>query len=224
MSTGTQAKQLRIPIYWFLLGAVPLLLLNKGDLVLLLNTNHSPAADALFKAGTYIGDGIILVPIILTLLFVRFRYAIIATMFGLVHCGLISLFKRALFSGMPRPTKLLDAELLHFVPGVDVHSHMSFPSGHTATAFAVALFFGLVLRKQWVTVLLMLVATFVAMSRMYLLQHFYVDVYAGMVIGTFSTLFSWQLCHAAGFFSRTDSRLSLRLSRVPDPQLSETKP
>jgi membrane-associated phospholipid phosphatase len=78
---------------------------------------------------------------------------------------------------------------LYFVPGVDMNELNSFPSGHTTAAFSLYTLLALLLgRKQygWVWVVL---ATLVGLSRVYLLQHFWMDILAGAMIGTFfSTL------------------------------------
>ncbi|MCK4921460.1 MAG: phosphatase PAP2 family protein, partial [Bacteroidales bacterium] len=78
---------------------------------------------------------------------------------------------------------------IYQVPGIELHSHHSFPSGHTATAFA--LFFGLSLfvKNQWYKSSLLLFATLIGYSRIYLGQHFPADVIAGSVIGIFTSIF-----------------------------------
>jgi undecaprenyl-diphosphatase len=58
----------------------------------------------------------------------------------------------------------------------------SFPSGHTITAFAVAIPLGLFYPYLWTT--LLVVAGLIALSRIILGMHFLSDVLAGTVIGT----------------------------------------
>ncbi|MFA0961640.1 phosphatase PAP2 family protein [Roseivirga sp. BDSF3-8] len=225
MSNAPRARQLHLSLYWFAAGIFPLTFLTKGDIVLYLNGLHTPFTDWFFKNATYLGDGIVFAPTIIACLFIRFRYAIIAAGAGLVHCVLVALCKRIVFGGVPRPAAwFTNADALHFVPHVQVHTHMSFPSGHTATAFALALFISLIGQNRWLTCFMLSMATVIGISRIYLLQHFYVDVYAGMVLGTFSTLLVWQLCHAFSFFNRTDARLTLGVSMPRPSHLSETKP
>nr|MCU0348977.1 phosphatase PAP2 family protein [Saprospiraceae bacterium] len=76
-------------------------------------------------------------------------------------------------------------EKLTFVEGVDLHSAAtSFPSGHAMSAFALysLLVFILPSQKRFALPLFAL-ALSVAISRIYLVQHFWPDVYAGGIIG-----------------------------------------
>jgi undecaprenyl-diphosphatase len=58
----------------------------------------------------------------------------------------------------------------------------SFPSGHTMTAFAVAI--PLMLYYPWLTITLLFCALSIALSRILLGMHFLSDVVAGAVLGT----------------------------------------
>lgn len=72
----------------------------------------------------------------------------------------------------------------HEVSAVAPPDRFSFPSGHTAAAFALALAtFGAV---AWLAPLLILAAVLVAYARMYLGVHYPVDVAAGAAIGIFT--------------------------------------
>jgi membrane-associated phospholipid phosphatase len=100
----------------------------------------------------------------------------------------VSYFTKAYFAH-DRPLsffKKLDmADKLTFVDGVQLHTGAtSFPSGHAMAAFAL---YGLVSfllpGKKWQAVLLFSVAFLVALSRVYLVQHFWQDVFTGAIIG-----------------------------------------
>lgn len=66
----------------------------------------------------------------------------------------------------------------------------SFPSGHTSTAFTLALLLAsIVKRNVWVFVF-PLIAFFVGYSRVYLAQHFVTDVLAGIFVGIVSAYLS----------------------------------
>lgn len=62
----------------------------------------------------------------------------------------------------------------------------SFPSGHTSLTFSVATSLSLSCKKWYVTAPLMLWATGVAFSRLYLGVHYPSDVLTGMVVGVLS--------------------------------------
>ncbi len=82
---------------------------------------------------------------------------------------------------------------VHVVPGVDVHSYGSFPSGHTATAFTFALLIALLIRSAGISIVCVLVAVFVGYTRVYLSQHFPLDVAAGMIVAVLSVALSIRI-------------------------------
>ena len=91
-----------------------------------------------------------------------------------------------------RLTKTPGQDAAGLVPGVDLHHQFSFPSGHTTTAFAILVLAGLISGKRWITFLLILLAWMVGLSRVYLSQHFLMDILAGSFIGLLSALlFYW---------------------------------
>lgn len=66
----------------------------------------------------------------------------------------------------------------------------SFPSGHTSTAFTLALLLASIVKRNiWVYVF-PLIAFFVGYSRVYLAQHFVTDVLAGVFVGIVSSYLS----------------------------------
>lgn len=59
----------------------------------------------------------------------------------------------------------------------------SYPSGHTAAAFAMVAVLALALRRWWVTALAIVGATAISLSRLYLGHHYPSDVVGGLVLG-----------------------------------------
>ena len=163
---------------------MPFLFIQKGDIVLWITHHYTPFQDWLFSRATLMGDGLAVPIMVLILCFVKFKHAITMSFIGIAHALIINIFKRGLFHHAPRPKNVLPNELLHFVPGVDVHGVMSFPSGHTTTAFAVAFFVFLITDKKVIGYISLFAALMVAYSRMYLLQHFYMDVFFGAYLGS----------------------------------------
>ncbi|TSJ80771.1 phosphatase PAP2 family protein [Cardinium endosymbiont of Dermatophagoides farinae] len=103
----------------------------------------------------------------------------------------VQLLKRVFFSCMLRPIALLPIDAsLYLVDGVRLLRDLSFPSGHAATIFVLISVVQLLSRskKKSYTVILLGLALMVAYSRIYLCQHFYIDVYAGAWIGIISAL------------------------------------
>jgi membrane-associated phospholipid phosphatase len=67
----------------------------------------------------------------------------------------------------------------------------SFPSGHTATAFAFFGVIGFAYRRRWAWSFLA-VASVIAWSRLYINAHFFSDVLVGVVVGLFFALLTWE--------------------------------
>jgi membrane-associated phospholipid phosphatase len=77
-----------------------------------------------------------------------------------------------------------------------MHSFFSFPSGHSAGAFSLFFMISLILsgKRKFLGVFLFLLAMLTGYSRIYLGQHFPVDVYAGSIIGVgFTWLTYWAV-------------------------------
>ncbi len=189
----------------FLLGYLPVFVLllilvlvrSKEFVHMAMNSFNTPFLDLLMRYWTMLGDGILLVILILVLLFVSFRYfftALAAFIFG----GLsVQFFKRVFFSDFPRPMKyfeLLGTDYeLYLVPGVEMSSWFSFPSGHTATAFALFFALALLTRSKIGQAGLLILAIGVGYSRIYLSQHFLMDVVAGSLLGMIMGWLAWRL-------------------------------
>ncbi|WP_431111603.1 phosphatase PAP2 family protein, partial [Winogradskyella poriferorum] len=67
-------------------------------------------------------------------------------------------------------------DLLHLVEGVKIRYVNTFPSGHTATIFYLTSFFALLSRNRTACWVLVVLGFIVGVSRIYLVQHFFVDV------------------------------------------------
>ena len=154
-----------------------------GTTVLWINTRHHPVLDFSFQWLTYLGDGITFAIAVAIFLILRWRTGLILLGLGLVQTLLSFLLKRVIFPGTPRPKTYFEDMDLHFVAGVKVHAYNAFPSGHTMTAFALATFLVYAIRNQKSAVLLLLLATLAGFSRIYLLQHFLIDVCVGSFLG-----------------------------------------
>ena len=101
---------------------------------------------------------------------------------------IVQLFKRVLYAGEPRPKLFFKGIYeLYFVPGESVHQINSFPSGHTATAFGLFFMAALIASNNSLKLLYFVAALLVALSRIYLSQHFLVDIYFGSLIGVVCT-------------------------------------
>lgn len=169
-------------------------IIGKPEFFLLLNGNLGTIADKAFTYITYLGDGAIWIPIAVFILLMRRKYTILL-LGSIVYSTIFAQIpKHFFFNGIPRPTKLIaDWSTIHIVPGVYLNSVDSFPSGHTTTASSVFLLFCLLIPKKWIIPVGCLYMYLVGYSRIYLAQHFPLDVGAGMIGGIISIYFSLRL-------------------------------
>lgn len=159
-----------------------------GDFVLFLNDRHTPFWDSFFKLFTYGGDVFVFIPIALRLLMKRRRHGYVFLLVGLVQLGVSTFLKQIVFKGVPRPRIYFqETAILNFIDGVPMQDFGSFPSGHTMTAFVMATFLALMLQKNHWSVVLLIGAALVGISRVYLLQHFLIDIIAGSLLGVLIT-------------------------------------
>ncbi|MEL6412550.1 MAG: phosphatase PAP2 family protein [Bacteroidota bacterium] len=175
-----------------LLGSYPLFVYNKVELALQLNSYHHPWADAFFALVTHLGSSKAYILFLLTLVVLRQsnRILLLGGSSFVAMSLLVQSLKRIPIIEQLRPIKLIPADVaVHLVKGVVPQTIMSFPSGHAGTIFtAVCVIHFLIPKKPlWCTLVLLLVASIVAYSRVYLLHHFYRDVYVGALIGVWST-------------------------------------
>jgi membrane-associated phospholipid phosphatase len=168
-----------------------LLIYGKTGSLLIINGHHNSFFDVLFRYGTYLGDGIIYIPLLIYCIFFNRSFIIPAVSSIIIGLFLAQFFKRVIFPDELRPITLeAQGIVLHKIKGLNISRVYSFPSGHTATAFATAIVLAMVMRKRSYAAALPLIAFFVAYSRVYLAQHFVTDVLGGMVIGIITAVLS----------------------------------
>ena len=175
----------------FVLTFSVLILCNsKADLHLWLTSFNSPSADVFFHYYTYVGDWVPYVAIA-GLLFYRYRIAFFVLLSQLVS-GLVSIIIKQTWNE-PRPILYFKQHFpsvqLHQVAGEHLHSMHSFTSGHTITAFAFFLALAFYTKKPSIHFLYFVMALLVGYSRIYLSQHFAIDVLVGSFVGVSMTVF-----------------------------------
>ena len=162
---------------------------GKNKAFLILNQYHSPFFDQFFKYFTYFGDGLFWLIIFIVCFFFNKKRIFIVVLNFVISTVFALFLKRIIFSHELRPAALeKEGFNLHFVEGVKIYTQNSFPSGHTITAFAIAFTIILLLkRKNPYKYLVLIMAFLVGFSRIYLAQHFPIDVIAGGFLGISST-------------------------------------
>lgn len=158
---------------------------GKEGSFLVINRHNDVPFDYVFRFWTYLGDGIIWVPLFVYILVWRRDY-LVAAVAALVICTIITFFlKKVVFPGEFRPIVVL-ADKVRVIQGYHMNHNNSFPSGHTSTAFTLALLMASIVRRNIWVYFFPLIAFFVGYSRVYLAQHFVTDVFAGIFVGIIS--------------------------------------
>lgn len=170
---------------------------SKPELHIFSNKLNSPFFDIFFKYITNLGDGAMIAVLTIVLLFIRYRYAIIFLSGSLLTAAIINFIKRVALGDVFRPSKyfeVYETYQLHFVDGVKLHTLHSFPSGHTGTAFNLFFMLALISPGKGLKLFWFFMAAIVAYSRVYLSQHFLIDITVGSVFGVsvILLLFWWM--------------------------------
>lgn len=186
---------------------------GKGYILLWVNNHHSLALDYFFTYFSIIGNGFTFLVLVVFFLFVRFKYSIIIAAAGLLHSLFILLLKNFFFKGLARPKNCLENfEALHTPEWVVIYGQKTFPSGHATTAFAAALILFLIFKgNKALGITFFLLAALIAYSRVYLLQHFMVDVFAGMSLGLFTSSLVWIIFKGLKLPDWANKRLNVNI-------------
>ena len=186
-----------------------LLYIPKGDLHLLLCTRHTPARDIFYRYYTTIAEWLPYVVCVAILLFGRIGNGIFASSAMILSALSTQVLKHLV--NAPRPLTWFAEHMpespLPLVEGVRMNLWHSFPSGHTTSFFALALVASILITSRTshssytsrtsflLQTLLFALATLGAYSRIYLSQHFALDVFAGILVGILITLVCYAVLH-----------------------------
>ena len=190
-----------LPFLAAVLLSTPLLGLEKGTVFTQLNAIHRPSLDVFFKNITYLGDASYALLILLYFLYNKpFEWPFKFTVGFLIHGFFVHLFKQWLAKGALRPyaffTEAGTVERYLWVEGVSMKMLNSFPSGHTTTVFFFASFMAVYAQKKELTYGLVVIAAIAALSRVYLGQHWFQDIYVGALFGCCSTFLAQWIVQA----------------------------
>lgn len=178
----------------FFISITMLLVYGKVGSFILLNSYHSLWLNTIFTYYTCLGDGLFSLCVIAILIFYyKKREAALAFLYGYLISGIIvQVLKKIAVS--PRPKMFFEpGQYAYFIEGVTHAGNTSFPSGHTASAFALVTIAAILIKNKKTQLVLLLLAIFEGYSRIYLAQHFLLDVIVGGVIGVLSAFPSLYL-------------------------------
>jgi undecaprenyl-diphosphatase len=176
-------------------GFVLLFVKGKAGSFLLLNAYHNGGLDEYFQWHTNLGDGLFAVLLSLFFFFILNRRKLgLILLIAYSSTGILAQIIKPLIHS-PRPQSYFYPEHLSFFMDDIIHNgNSSFPSGHTVTAFALATVLVFYSAKQWQYILLLILAISVGFSRIYLSQHFLLDVLAGSFIGVVGGILCMHWC------------------------------
>lgn len=161
---------------------------SKADGFILMNPWHPHPLNYFFIPVTYLGDGIFVIAVALILFFLKKRFLSLMILSSYALSGIIAQILKY-FIVEARPAIYLEkTNYPYFIDDVTLHNLHSFPSGHAASAFALAAVLSFSMKNKNYSILFLLIAVFVGYSRIYLGQHFMDDVLAGSVAGVVSAI------------------------------------
>ena len=182
--------------FFFLLGILFLAIFQNSNFSIIVNASHNNFLDQFFKYITFLGDGRFVFLIALIYLFANKKYGTSILISLIINTILIQVLKRVVFSNRFRPSfyfkNLIEDGSWNMIDGVELYEKFSFPSGHTALIFCLCMSICICMKKKYFPLLLVLLAYFVGFSRIYLSQHFLIDVLAGALIGSLIPILTFK--------------------------------
>ena len=169
--------------------------IGNTDFSICINQFHIPILDVFFKYITYLGDGLTALLIALIFLILRLDYGLISAIGFTLSALTTQILKRFVFEEVQRPflvfKEQIDIGQWHLIDGVEMHQLYSFPSGHTTSIFSICILLSLIINQKKYNYFFFLIAFLVGVSRVYLSQHFLIDVFVGSLIGSTITIFTF---------------------------------
>ena len=156
---------------------------GKNEAFLYLNANLGLFTDKVFEYSSYLAEGWIWIPYFIVLVGLYKKDKAFILMNFLISTLLTQFAKNFIFTTAMRPMASgLDATQIHTVPGVEIHTFNSFPSGHTATAFTLFLLTTYLFPNKYGLSIGIVYAIVCGYSRVYLAQHFPLDLAGGIFV------------------------------------------
>ena len=187
--TLISSRKLFFQTMLFLLMAAVLLLLFFGRSVAFISSDayHPFWANVFFINYTFMGNGLFVICLASLFIF-RFKRKQqgLAILYGFLLSGfVVQLLKN--INSLSHPTVFFEQGQNFFLPNnILLTDHGSFISGHTATAFALATVLMMVVKDPKWQLPILIAALLLGYSRMYLAQHYLLEIMTGAVLGTVS--------------------------------------
>lgn len=180
-------------LLFLIIGGIILSQINKPDTIFFFSERRSSFGDLFFSYFTKVGEEIFYLIFFIIFLFKKIRYAILIPLVGGVVMVISTILKNHFKHDRPLmflENMDLDSQV-NFVEGIKLYTgQTSFPSGHTMSGFALYGMIAFIIsgKRIW-GVLFFVIALLIGVSRIYLVQHFFQDVYVGGTIGVLISIF-----------------------------------
>ena len=182
--------------FLFFLGILFLAIFSNSNFSIIVNASHNNFLDQFFRFITFFGDGIFVFLVALIFLFFNKKNGTSLLISLIINTIFIQVLKRVVFSNQFRPSfyfkNLIEDGYWNLIDGVELYEKFSFPSGHTASIFCLCISICIFIKKKYFPLLLVLLAYIVGFSRIYLSQHFLIDVLAGAFIGSLIPILTFK--------------------------------
>ncbi len=170
--------------------------------------------DTFFKYVTHLGDGVFAFLVATVFLFISVRKSLYILFSYLGAAIISSLLKYVVYPDVFRPHSTFGYFLhedLKLVEGVEMSALRSFPSGHALSAFA--LFFCLLFttKSQVLKMVFFLLACIASFSRVYISQHWLIDIYVGSIIGAVFAILFYIVFYNTTYSNTLDKPLNVLL-------------
>jgi membrane-associated phospholipid phosphatase len=167
------------------------IILSREAVFLMLNRDLGNFGDYLFNFFSHLAEGWIWIPYFMFLFGWYKKDALFILLNFLISTLLTQLPKNFIWDKISRPMASgIPTSQIHTVKGVEMHLWNSFPSGHTATAFTIFLMTVYLFPNKKVLILGFIYAICAAYSRVYLGQHFPLDLAGGIIVAVITIFIS----------------------------------
>lgn len=179
-------------LLFLIAGAYIIAQYEHGSEILYVNPLHNTFLNKTFLLITQFAEAPGIILVLLIALYSAYGHGLLMLLNILLTTGVVQFLKHIVFHNQLRPAEFFkDSHDLIFVPGLEMARYNSFPSGHTAAAFAMFFTLSLFAKNKYWGLFFFALALLVGVSRVYLMQHFFRDVYVGSIIGIFVPAVLW---------------------------------
>ncbi len=158
---------------------------------LLINQFHCILIDYFFILFTNLGNGFFSIAIMIFMLIrKKIGWSVQIGISFLLSGIVVQILKHLIQS--PRPKLYFGSSHIHCIYGITATGLYSFPSGHTTSIFALTTLLAIYFPGKRSGIFFIGIAVLTGFSRIYLSQHFPVDVLAGSILGALISMIIYQ--------------------------------